>query len=553
MSEIDVKSVPTDGHTRGYLSEAHKRKFTITAGILGVMFFIAQFMVPFVVMMVAMPLIVFPMISMKMSQPEYGTYWDNAIWYSEKTLATSRATDDPTPLKRIDLSSEKGPVTVCALPIREPWLLAGDDRLWIISSSAVGHYKDDDLIVVSESRQLGDISRPFLHDGQPATVQATPEGFSLMVFNEDRWQKERSIALKTKKTPTDIKRNLQVLSDRGKLHFFLRSGDTLYYSVRQSYAVEQADDVWQAVSQVGKTWQSFLIDGKPAVLCLRSPGFRQEIVGLKISDGRWKDFFSHDVPMVEDMGAYPLPQSGGFAVLIQSFPGSVRLLVVEGTQIIAENRYGRGFPFSGTFASVMFIPHGLTYCMPLILALILSVLMRKHRECQYRIESRTMLFASLGRRAAAQIIDALFLGGPVLAGYLLLMLSFFDIEKMFVSRPFFPLAGFGLVFFGIFWVLVCLLLFSFLEGGRGLTPGKWILGIRVLGTDLRPCGFGRALIRNLLKFVDGFFNFMVGVLLIALSENWQRVGDMAARTVVVYKGKKTGDVSASSLPQPEQL
>lgn len=39
--------------------------------------------------------------------------------------------------------------------------------------------------------------------------------------------------------------------------------------------------------------------------------------------------------------------------------------------------------------------------------------------------------------------------------------------------------------------------------------------------------------RNALKFVDGFFNYMVGILIVALTENWQRVGDMAARTVVI--------------------
>ena len=36
------------------------------------------------------------------------------------------------------------------------------------------------------------------------------------------------------------------------------------------------------------------------------------------------------------------------------------------------------------------------------------------------------------------------------------------------------------------------------------------MGIRVVGTDLQPCGFGRALLRNFLAFVDGFFNFLVG-------------------------------------------
>jgi len=69
--------------------------------------------------------------------------------------------------------------------------------------------------------------------------------------------------------------------------------------------------------------------------------------------------------------------------------------------------------------------------------------------------------------------------------------------------------------------------------GAGYSPGKRVLGIRVLGTDLQLCGFWRALVRNLLMFVDGFFNFLVGILVVALNEHWQRVGDMAARTVVV--------------------
>jgi uncharacterized RDD family membrane protein YckC len=41
--------------------------------------------------------------------------------------------------------------------------------------------------------------------------------------------------------------------------------------------------------------------------------------------------------------------------------------------------------------------------------------------------------------------------------------------------------------------------------------------------------------------VDGFFNFMMGTMVAALSENWQRVGDMAARTVVVEAGSNAAD------------
>jgi uncharacterized RDD family membrane protein YckC len=81
--------------------------------------------------------------------------------------------------------------------------------------------------------------------------------------------------------------------------------------------------------------------------------------------------------------------------------------------------------------------------------------------------------------------------------------------------------------------------FSLLEGRLGATPGKWVAGIRVLGTDLSPCGYPRGLARNLLKLVDSSLNFMPGILTTAFSERRQRFGDMAARTVVVRSGSVT--------------
>ena len=57
-----------------------------------------------------------------------------------------------------------------------------------------------------------------------------------------------------------------------------------------------------------------------------------------------------------------------------------------------------------------------------------------------------------------------------------------------------------------------------MEGKLDYSPGKFLLGIRVLGTDLQLCGFRRALVRNLFMFVDGFFNFMVGIMVVALTK-----------------------------------
>jgi uncharacterized RDD family membrane protein YckC len=105
--------------------------------------------------------------------------------------------------------------------------------------------------------------------------------------------------------------------------------------------------------------------------------------------------------------------------------------------------------------------------------------------------------------------------------------------KIFPNRSKYLFWIFGGFAASLVWALLVLLLLSYFEGRSGKTPGKWLMGIRVLGTDLHPCGFGRALLRNLLTFADGFFSFMVGALLVALTDNWQRLGDMAAQTIVV--------------------
>ena len=128
-------------------------------------------------------------------------------------------------------------------------------------------------------------------------------------------------------------------------------------------------------------------------------------------------------------------------------------------------------------------------------------------------------------------IDFLLLVAPLASGVLFAILEVVRNESF--KQPFLTY-----ILLGVSSTIILFFLFTFLEGKFGRTPGKWILRIQVLGTDLKPCGFGRAFIRNLLKFVDGFFNFMVCIILISLTENWQRVGDMVARTIVIRKPLK---------------
>jgi uncharacterized RDD family membrane protein YckC len=87
---------------------------------------------------------------------------------------------------------------------------------------------------------------------------------------------------------------------------------------------------------------------------------------------------------------------------------------------------------------------------------------------------------------------------------------------------------------------------------NGQTPGKWVLGIRVLSTNGQPINGIQAILRNFLRSVDMFPmvsleafgipaaaypvpTFMLALVLMALSPRFQRLGDMVSGTMVVIE------------------
>ncbi|HEX7086931.1 MAG TPA: RDD family protein [Vicinamibacterales bacterium] len=91
------------------------------------------------------------------------------------------------------------------------------------------------------------------------------------------------------------------------------------------------------------------------------------------------------------------------------------------------------------------------------------------------------------------------------------------------------LAAFAL-FYGYF------LLFEALDHGR--TPGKRFVGLRVIGDDGRPMAVQQAVVRNLVRVVDSLpAAYGIGIAAALLSPRSQRLGDMAAGTVVVREAR----------------
>tara|TARA_R110002096_G_scaffold67332_12_gene163434 strand:+ start:7182 stop:7934 length:753 start_codon:yes stop_codon:yes gene_type:complete len=74
---------------------------------------------------------------------------------------------------------------------------------------------------------------------------------------------------------------------------------------------------------------------------------------------------------------------------------------------------------------------------------------------------------------------------------------------------------------------------------KGATPGKRAFGLRVVRTSGAPISLTQAVIRNVLRFVDVLpFTYGIGLASCLMTKTFQRLGDLAAGTLVVYADPK---------------
>ena len=77
--------------------------------------------------------------------------------------------------------------------------------------------------------------------------------------------------------------------------------------------------------------------------------------------------------------------------------------------------------------------------------------------------------------------------------------------------------------------------FVYFEGKRGQTLGKRLMGVVVVREDGSPCGYGAAAVRTFTRLVDGIgvVPYLVGLIVVLVTDRNQRLGDLLAGTVVV--------------------
>ena len=140
--------------------------------------------------------------------------------------------------------------------------------------------------------------------------------------------------------------------------------------------------------------------------------------------------------------------------------------------------------------------------------------------------------AGLGSRFLALFVDTIIW----FLMMLLLIFLFSYLTSFSLTGTFSSLEAWGTALFLFFQFLALWGYFIFFEAYlRGQTPGKRLLGIRVVRDNGLPLSFHHSLIRNLLRIADMLPPpiYILGGLSVIISKKGQRLGDMAAGTLVV--------------------
>jgi uncharacterized RDD family membrane protein YckC len=136
--------------------------------------------------------------------------------------------------------------------------------------------------------------------------------------------------------------------------------------------------------------------------------------------------------------------------------------------------------------------------------------------------------AGLGSRFSAGLIDFTLKGLLVVAVVILAELTAGGVAAVILLAA------------GVFFAMVVYdVLFEVRAGGR--TPGKRALGMRVVLADGGAVGLRASAVRNLLRLVEGLpLSYLPAILSILLTRNNQRLGDLAAGTVVAREPASQG-------------
>ena len=551
----------------GFRSDRSRRRLVRLAWLLGVVAFVLQLSLPVILLVTGVIVMVGEALSMPSAHVRGAALHDGRIWFA-MPIGPAAAADEPrspgsddeppaTPtgstqrwrLESVDAGGSASSGAVSAAPVTlasptlfdfagglldRPHLLSAGGHLLVVGRRAVGTLEDQAIRWRQARAPLARLRAPLWYQGQLAVPRLVHHAGSsqsatlaLDTWAHGHWAQRYNLELELPEK-ADV-RQLRILPGATSLHVFVETLDDEL--IHRALTVEGVSSGhWSQPLQEPGEWSSALVAGDPAVFRL----VQRERATTVAAEAEWSVHLLGAVRNGDDwreMAEVPIDR--GREVNALSHADGSAWLVTDGryggidVRRFAAGRFDSPGAHPGPFPyrlSVMLLVSSqlAPLLLTMVVALLLARAMRHHRVLERLVGTTSVRYASLVRRGVAEGIDmVVYLVGPAAV-----------LGPQIAQTPE-AFSNALVLFVCVLWCLPVMLVLSYLEGRFGRTPGKWLTGIRVVGLDLQPCGFNRALIRNLMQMIDGILHFLVGILVVTLSRDWQRLGDRAARTIVI--------------------
>ncbi len=145
--------------------------------------------------------------------------------------------------------------------------------------------------------------------------------------------------------------------------------------------------------------------------------------------------------------------------------------------------------------------------------------------------------ASVGDRILAYLLDQL-----ILIGFVIVMIALYFNMKMEIAWVWIVTVGLPYLFYHLAFEIFM----------NGQSPGKRALNIKVLRLDGTPAAVGNYILRWMFALIDiQLMSGLIAILVIAIGEKGQRLGDLVAGTTVI-KLIPEAKVSAANVFVPTQ-
>jgi uncharacterized RDD family membrane protein YckC len=467
-----------------------------------------------------------------------------------------------------------------------------DDRFTIVVESSGGQRELLQLVddawqsrgvieLLDTTRGWQNADQQSLFDPQPQLVGTLGYGVSSTVIGTTTTvQIVSSPVSQTIVTPQNSHPNpgtLRLIQHGPTCHLFWQVGDSLLYrnglelkpktsrpidsssaltSVdRTISALEPANVIgispdWSLVTELrGQNWSPMMTGGKPGVILIengiiRSPGetARMGVKARRFEEMQWKEYAKSDLPYGLESYNVVWRDDGSISYLCTTTAlGRTQTFAIEPIGFRQTDFDHAPIPCGLYEYALVPAVWGWSFIAGLILSLVTTFMLR-HEPAQFAFGHQSVQLASTFRRGLARTIDLA----------LLLLLTSIQLSGLLLAHP--PdwrtaLEAVNLedmnhpsILDVLRIVTICLACFALgnlvlisVQGRYAVTPGKWLCGLRIVRTTLKPCGFARSLLRELLLCIDSLnlISWSPGILFIAFTENRQRFGDLIADTIVI--------------------